>query len=190
MQSLGYHKEIMVKRNDIDLGRKLVPGHNKVWLHFFCLLTSLTSHVFLFPLWPTLEQSHKKAYMLPHLVLVRVSNHTSPFLYGNFPPESTLQPAKKKKQAVFFFVSNHIQTSFRGFPYSIRRVSLYVITYIKFSYLNGVYAASLVLTFKPILEWRSPSCSYNMAITLIKRKYPGPPWTVFMEAMPTHWLMP
>lgn len=30
MQSLGYHKEIMVKRNDIDLGRKLVPGHNKV----------------------------------------------------------------------------------------------------------------------------------------------------------------
>lgn len=50
MQSLGYHKEIMVKRNDIDLGRKLVPGHNKVLLHFFCLLTSLTSHVFLFPL--------------------------------------------------------------------------------------------------------------------------------------------
>lgn len=105
IQSLGYRKEIMVKRDCIDLGRKLVSGHNKesdsAFL-FVCLLTSLKLHVFLFPLCPTTEQSDKKAHMLPHLVLVRVSSHTSPFPYGNFPPGPTLQPSKNPSSVLSF----------------------------------------------------------------------------------------
>lgn len=157
----------MVKRECTDLGRTSVSGSNKIWLHFFLIITNIFKTSQLSLLFVHTSGRTKKAPMRPPLAFVRVSNYKNPLQYGNFQPSHTPEPPKKSSLPSFLF-----QTIFSQFLKSCPALfteSHYIITYTNLFLLFWCVCDIISVDIWTYLGMRVPSCSYSVATASVKK---------------------